>query len=551
MNKRAISDLFPGPGLLGLACAIGATASIAQTQLLDGAAGRLFAAALVLLFYCVFCFVVFIGHRRKQQAFARWESGGTGVGTDIDADNVVVAFASQTGFAEQLALQTAQSLQAAGMAVRLCELGRLDLAQLQSAQRILFIVSTTGEGDAPDSAAGFARKVMGQPARFDGLRYGVLALGDRSYGHYCAFGHALDVWLHGHGAQSLFDTIEVDAGDNGALRHWQHHLGVVSGHTDMADWSTPTYERWLLTQRRLLNPGSAGAPAFHLALTPAAAGQRMLWQAGDIAEIGPRNAPEKVAALLDALQMDGLQAVRDETRQTSLSELLSRRLLPDDLQALTALRALTPQTLVEQLRPLPHREYSIASLPQDGWLELLVRQTVQADGSLGLGSGWLTAHLAEGGELDLRVRENRSFHPPAADVPLILIGNGTGLAGLRAHMRARIVGRRKRNWLLFGERSQQHDFFHREEIERWQAQGMLQRLDLAFSRDQSERIYVQDKLRDASDELRRWVDDGAAIYVCGSLEGMAAGVAQVLHDTLGEETLESMAANGRYRRDVY
>lgn len=547
MSQRAIVDFFPGPGLLGLACAIGATVAAAQMQLLEGGAGRVFAAALVLLFYCVFCFVVFAGHRRKQQAFARWDADGA----VADADAIVVAFASQTGFAEQLALQTAQSLQAAGVAVRLCELGRLDLAQLQSTQRILFVVSTTGEGDAPDSAAGFARKVMGRPGRFERLRYGVLALGDRSYGHYCAFGHALDVWLHGHGAQSLFDTIEVDAGDNGALRHWQHHLGVLSGHTGMADWSAPVYERWLLTQRRLLNPGSVGAPAFHLALRPADAGQGMSWQAGDIAEIGPRNAPGKVAALLDALQMDGLQAVRDETRQTSLSELLSRRLLPDDLQALTALRALTPQTLVGQLRPLPHREYSIASLPQDGQLELLVRQTVLTDGSLGLGSGWLTAHLAEGGEIDLRVRENRSFHPPASDVPLILIGNGTGLAGLRAHMRARIAAGRHRNWLLFGERSAQRDFFHREEVERWLAQGKLQRLDLAFSRDQAERIYVQDKLRESRDELLRWVDDGAALYVCGSLEGMAAGVARVLLDTFGEETLEAMAAHGRYRRDVY
>ena len=547
MSQRAIADFFPRPGLLGLACAIGATVAAAQMQLLEGGAGRVFAAALVLLFYCVFCFVVFAGHRRKQQTFARWDADGAAA----DADAIVVAFASQTGFAEQLALQTAQSLQAAGVAVRLCELGRLDLAQLQSTQRILFVVSTTGEGDAPDSAAGFARKVMGRPGRFERLRYGVLALGDRSYGHYCAFGHALDVWLHGHGAQSLFDTIEVDAGDNGALRHWQHHLGVLSGHTGMADWSAPVYERWLLTQRRLLNPGSVGAPAFHLALTPANAGQGMSWQAGDIAEIGPRNAPGKVAALLDALQMDGLQAVRDETRQTSLNELLSRRLLPDDLQALTALGALTPQTLVGQLRPLPHREYSIASLPQDGQLELLVRQTVLTDGSLGLGSGWLTAHLAEGGEIDLRVRENRSFHPPASDVPLILIGNGTGLAGLRAHMRTRIAAGRHRNWLLFGERSAQRDFFHREEVERWLAQGKLQRLDLAFSRDQAERIYVQDKLRESRDELLRWVDDGAAIYVCGSLEGMAAGVAQVLLDTFGEETLEAMAAHGRYRRDVY
>lgn len=547
MSKRRIADFYPGPGLPGLVCALGMTFMLAQMQLLQGAAGRLFAAALVLLFYAVFCFVVFAAHRRKQLAFARWQGGSAAA----EGDNIVVAFASQTGFAQQLALQTAQSLQAAGMTVRLCELGQLDLAQLQTTQRLLLVVSTTGEGDAPDSAATFARKLMGQAARFENLRYAVLALGDRSYGHYCAFGHALDAWLHQHGAQALFDTIEVDNGDSGALRHWQHHLGVLSGHTEMADWSAPVYQTWRLAQRRLLNPGSAGAPAFHLALTPADATQALSWQAGDIVEIGPRNAPAKVAALLQALQMDGRQQVQDETRPTSLEELLSRRLLPDDLQTLTALRALTPQTLVGQLRALPHREYSIASLPQDGRLELLVRQTLLPDGSLGLGSGWLTTHLAEGGALDLRVRENRSFHAPTEDIPMILIGNGTGLAGLRAHLKARVVAGRRRNWLLFGERSQQHDYFHRAEVGQWLSQGALQRLDLAFSRDQAERVYVQDQLRAAAGELQRWVDDGAAIYVCGSLQGMAAGVAQVLHDTLGEQMLESLAAQGRYRRDVY
>ncbi|WP_034302794.1 sulfite reductase flavoprotein subunit alpha [Herbaspirillum sp. RV1423] len=544
MSKRAASDFLPSPGWLGLACAVGATVAIGQLQLLDGASGRMFVAALMVLFYLVFCFVIFVAHRRKRQAAARWQEAGVGGG-------ILVAFATQTGFAGQLALQTAQFLKAAGLQVCMCELAQLDIAQLQDARRILFVASTTGEGDAPDSAAGFARKVMGQAAALDRLRYGVLALGDSSYAHYCAFGHALDVWLHHHGAQALFDTVEVDNGDAGALRHWQHHLGVMSGHTEMADWSAPSYERWRLAERRLLNPGSAGAPAFHLALTPPDRAGAMSWQAGDIAEIGPRNAPSNVKALLDALQMDGHQAVQDEGRQLPLAELLSRKSLPHDVLELTSLRSLTPQALVDQLKPLPHREYSIASLPQDGRLELLVRRTVLPDGSLGLGSGWLTAHLAEGGELDLRVRENRSFHPPTQDVPLILIGNGTGLAGLRAQMKARVAAGRRRNWLLFGERSARHDFFHRQEIENWQAQGMLQRLDLAFSRDQSERVYVQDRLRQAAAELQRWVADGAAIYVCGSLDGMAAGVAQTLHDALGEEMLESMAAQGSYRRDVY
>jgi sulfite reductase (NADPH) flavoprotein alpha-component len=540
------TQFIPGPGLVGLACAVCATIAIGQMQLLDGATGRLFVAALVLLFYMVFCFVIFVGYRRKQQAALAWQNSDASQAGEASKE-MLIAFASQTGFAEQIAQQTAQALKDAGMQIRACSLAQLDLVQLQAARRVLFVVSTTGEGDAPDSAAGFARKVMGQAAMLPDLHYGLLALGDRSYMQYCAFGHALDAWLRHHGAHALFDMVEVDNGDPGALRHWQHHLGVLSGHTDMADWNAPGYERWILSERRLLNPGSAGGAVFHLSFKPVDAQQALSWQAGDIAEIGPRNDPARVRALLDALQLDGSAPVQDET----LSDILARSLLPHDAAGLASSQGMTAQALVDSLKPLPHREYSIASLPQDGRLELLVRQTVLPDGNLGLGSGWLTAYLAEQGELDLRVRHNRGFHPPADDCPLILIGNGTGLAGLRAHMKARIALGRRRNWLLFGERSVQHDFFHRAEIERWQEDGMLARLDLAFSRDQAQRIYVQDRLPEAAHLLQQWVDEGAAIYVCGSLDGMASGVAEVLSGILGEEVLDSMAEQGRYRRDVY
>lgn len=548
MSESTQKKYFPGPGLLGLACALGATVSIAQMQLLDGAAGRLFVAALVLLFYMVFCFVIFAGHRRKQQAAQTWRTTSSG---DASKD-ILIAFASQTGFAEQIALQTAQALKSGGMQVRMCSLTQLDQVQLKAAGRVLFIVSTTGEGDAPDSAVGFARTVMTQPMSLQALHYGVLALGDRSYGQYCAFGHALDVSLRQHGAQALFDLVEVDNGDGGALRHWQHHLGALSGHTDMADWSAPGYQRWILQDRRHLNRGSLGGAAFHLAFTPPQ-GIAADWRAGDIAEIGPRNAPTRVSTLLNALQLDGEQLVTPATdsAQRSLRDVLSASVLPHDHTELALLQGLSLPQLLEQLSPLPHREYSIASLPQDGRLELLVRQTLLSDGSLGLGSGWLTEHLADGGELDLRVRCNRSFHPPEQDIPLILIGNGTGLAGLRAHMKARIALGRHRNWLLFGERSAQHDFFYQKEIEVWLERGELQRLDLAFSRDQAQRIYVQDCLRLASPELQQWVADGAAIYVCGSLDGMAAGVTQALTAILGEATLLNLIEQGRYRRDVY
>jgi len=540
----------------GLVAALCATWWLARSGRFDGNGGRMLAAALVALLYLVFCSVIFLRYRRRQLV-AQQSLNSIDVAS---ADTVLIAFASQTGFAEQLAWQSAQALQAGGVAVRVSALAQLELAQLRAARRVLFVVSTTGEGDAPDSAAGFARKVMGNAdtahasTDLNGIAYGLLALGDSSYVHYCAFGRAIESWLRHQGANALFDSVEVDNGDEGALRHWQHHLGVLSGHTGMADWSAPRYGAWKLIERRLLNPDSLGGPAFHLAFEVPPGNQ---WQAGDIAEVGPCQPPHKVAAVIAALGLDATALVpraasdADNAGEECLAARLARSMLPVDEDGLSAWRGLTPQALAAVLQPLPHREYSIASIPEDGRLELLVRRMQHPDGSPGLGSGWLTDYAVLNTPIAMRVRENRSFHAPAADRPLILIGNGTGLAGLRAHLKARAAAGRRRNWLLFGERSAAHDFFHQQEIEGWQAQGVLQRLDLAFSRDQEQRLYVQDKLQAAADEIRAWVAADAAIYVCGSLAGMATGVTQALTAMLGAETLETMAEQGRYRRDVY
>jgi sulfite reductase (NADPH) flavoprotein alpha-component len=151
----------------------------------------------------------------------------------------------------------------------------------------------------------------------------------------------------------------------------------------------------------------------------------------------------------------------------------------------------------------------------------------------------------------LRLRANSNFHPPADARPMLLVGNGTGLAGLRAVLKARITAGQHRNWLVFGERQREHDFHHRGEIEAWFRDGHLTHLDLAFSRDGAQRVYVQDVLREHTARLREWMAGGAAVYVCGSLEGMAPAVDAVLREMIGLDALEAMAADGRYCRDVY
>ncbi|MGO4520005.1 MULTISPECIES: sulfite reductase subunit alpha [unclassified Dyella] len=461
------------------------------------------------------------------------------------SDSILIAFASQTGTAEQWALQTAQSLQQAGASVRLTELGQLDVAALSQEERVLFVVSTTGEGDAPDSAARFVTQCMRSPQALPALQYGLLALGDSDYDDFCGFGRALQHWLQQSRARPLFDPVEVDNGDPSALRHWQHHLALLSGAAELPDWQQPDYQRWQLVERVLLNPASQGDPCFHLALRPHTG--QATWQAGDLVEIGPRHAAAEVEQWLATHGLDGDASVEHEGRHASLREWLAASHWPEGSEASLT----TPAELVAALQPLPHREYSIASVPSDGTVHLLVRRMQRKDGSPGIGSGWLTQHAQLGGDIGLRIRANPGFHAPVDDRPLVLIGNGTGLAGLRALLKTRIEAGRHRNWLLFGEREYARDFYHRDEILRWQQQGSIERLDLAWSREGISRVYVQDRLRESSDLLRQWVEQGAAIYVCGSLAGMAPGVDTVLREALGEAMVEQLREAGRYRRDVY
>ena len=508
-----------------------------------GMPGRLLmmAASLLMPLFFITGLLLYLDRRRKKRAAlaARHALGGGEGG-----EPWLVGFASQSGFAEQLAWQTAGQLQAAGMAVEVQPLARIDTAKLSATPRALLVLSTFGDGEAPDSARGVERQWLAATLALPGLRYAVLALGDRQYAQFCGFARRVDAWLAARGAQRLGERIEVDGDDQHALQAWQRQVAELTGAQPLAVQQAP-FDGWVLRERTCLNPGSQGQGTWLVGLQPPAEAQ---WQAGDILEILPRNGAAQVQRWLQEHGLQALQSVVIEPLGHTLGEALAARQLPYSASHLVGLHA---QALLDALVPLPSREYSIASLPEDGVLELMVRQQYLANGELGAGSGWLTEHLPVGEQLLARVRRNSGFHAPQDDRPMILIGNGTGLAGLRSLLKARIAAGHARNWLLFGERNAEHDFYCRDELQAWLAGYQLQRLDLAFSRDQARRRYVQDRLREAADELRAWIEDGAAVYVCGSLQGMAAGVDQVLREVLGDAVVEGLVEQGRYRRDVY
>jgi sulfite reductase (NADPH) flavoprotein alpha-component len=308
---------------------------------------------------------------------------------------------------------------------------------------------------------------------------------------------ALDSWLWASGARPLFSTVQVDDLDRRALENWALGLSPLTGRVDDFTLNQEPFRPWRLVERRHLNPGSAGWEVWHLEFEPV--DRTVTWHAGDIAQI--------------------------------LAGRSWRQFKEGD------------ESLIE-------REYSIASTAEAGRIHLLVRRMSSPEGRPGLASGYLTA-MSIGESVPLRIRRNPAFHGPAEDRPMILIGNGTGIAGLRAHLMRRATLGHRRSWLIFGERNAASDAFYADELQRLRAAGHLERLDLAFSRDQPQRRYVQHVLAEVAEEIRTWIDAGAAVYVCGSLRGMAPAVAERLAQILGEDALEMLTRNGRYCRDVY
>lgn len=465
----------------------------------------------------------------------------------------LVGYASQSGMALQLAKSSAKQLQQAGFSVALTELNQLTQHQLNQYQKALFVVSTYGEGEAPDNASQFYQLAQQWQSPLSQLQFAVLALGDRSYQQFCAFGHWLQQWLHSREAKALQPLLELDSSErqSAALTQWQQLLSSFTATTTAQQAPTiDTGATWLqasLSSRYIANPASTGLPCYIVKLQVPAGTH---WQAGDIVDIQPENSKCNVALWLTRHLVNGCQAVLYQGRHVPLCWALAELQL-DKVQPPANGESLA-QWLAAQPK-LPLRSYSVASVPGEGAITLLVRQVQCSNGALGIGSGWLTAWAMEQQPVQIRLRNHNQFHLPAdsSNTPLIFIANGTGIAGIRALLAQRVALGQRQNWLLFGERKQQSDFFFARDIQQWQQQGFISHCSLAFSQDQAEKRYVQHVLAEQQQQLRQWLAQGAAIYVCGSLHGMGEAVHEVLQQVVGVAGLAQLTKQGRYRRDLY
>lgn len=542
-----------------------------------------------------------------------------------EAPTITLLSASQTGNARRVAEALRDDLLAAKLNVKLVSAGDYKFKQIANEKLLIVVASTQGEGEPPEEAVALHKFLFSKKApKLNGTAFAVLGLGDTSYEFFCQAGKDFDSKLAELGAERLLDRVDADVEFQAAAAEWRARVvevlkarvpketpaqaAVTATGAVNEVFSSPYTKEEPLTATLSVNQKITGRDSEkdvrHIEIDLGDSGLR--YQPGDALGVWYQNDPALVKELIDLLWLKGDEPVSVDGKTLPLSEALqwhfeltvntgnivenyatltrSESLLPlvGDKAKLQHYAATTPivdmvrfspaqldaGALTGLLRPLTPRLYSIASSQAEVETEVhvtvgVVRYDIEGRARAGGASSFLADRVEEEGEVRVFIEHNDNFRLPAnPETPVIMIGPGTGIAPFRAFMQQRAAeGAEGKNWLFFGNPHFTEDFLYQVEWQRYVKEGVLNRIDLAWSRDQKEKIYVQDKLRQQGAELWRWINDGAHIYVCGDANRMAKDVEQALLDVIAEfgamdaeaadEYLSELRVERRYQRDVY
>jgi len=566
-----------------------------------------------------------LGYLTASKHFHRDDDHPSAVAGSASDQQLTVLFASQTGNAAKVAKLLVAASASAGIQAVAVSTADYKSANLRNERQLVLISSTQGEGDPPDSAVEFRRFLFGKRApRLEGLRFAVLALGDYSYANFCKAGAEFDQRLEELGGKRILARVDCDVEFQAAADAWQGQVietfkGLLpsNNRAPLVAHPVPTTEEAgydkarpfeaAVLERINLNGRGSEKKTYHLEISLTGSG--ITYQPGDALGVVPRNSPAYVRDLVamtrlapDAsVSVDGkerpladalgdtfeittitrpfvkayasqigsteLGALLDKGQEESFQKYVHGREIIDVLQAFPS-GDLPAQTFVGMLRRLQPRLYSIASslLAHEEEVHLLVGLTrYESHGRMreGVCSSFVCERLRDDEPLRVFPSPNPSFRLPAnPDARVIMIGPGTGVAPFRAFVEEReTLGCRGRNWLFFGDQHFATDFLYQVEWQRWHKSGVLSHLDLAFSRDQAEKIYVQHRMLERGRDLYAWLQDGAHVYVCGDAGRMAADVHEALIAIVSKEGgknreaaveyVENLQASKRYQRDVY
>ncbi|MEM9630529.1 MAG: flavodoxin domain-containing protein [Pseudomonadota bacterium] len=536
--------------------------------------------------------------------FAISSAAAKGGADDAPGTALQILFGSQSGTAESLSKDLRKFAKTKGFDATVAELDSIDPGDLANANHVLIIAATFGEGEPTDNARNFYDKLMsGEAPQLPAtVNFSVCGLGDSSYPQFNNVAREIDARLSELGATRAQELAACDVAYDDDYAEWKEAVFQAEAFVSAAgaaqapepDEPAPAFDKnhpfiaTLLDCRCLNEPGSAKT-VNHIELSLAGGGEDMDYSVGDALGLWPVNDTAEVDAVLQAGGLTGGESITLKSGPSKLRAALLTRLdiltvTPgtlekwqverpfDDAHIVDLLKGgvddLTAQKLVDGMRPLQPRLYSISSSPRkhNGEVHLTVGEVhYRLNGSdrKGVASTYLGNRLSPGSNVGVYVQRSSHFHLPEDDTrSVIMIGPGTGIAPFRAFLEEREMREAEGdNWLFFGDQHEATDFLYRDEINAWQGSGLLSKASLAWSRDGAEKVYVQHLIEREGSTFFEWLEAGAAIYVCGDASRMAHDVDQAIRRIIAEHGktdeagatayVENLVKSHRYQRDVY
>ena len=543
----------------------------------------------------------------------------TSVAGALAAPVLNILYGTQTGNAEGLAMDAATVARAQGFDAVVQGLDDVSIDAFSVMKRVIITIATYGEGEMPDNAGLFWESIYSTDMpRLPDMQFGILALGDTSYDEFCQAGKLLDTRLEQLGATRLVDRLDCDVDYEDIADEWINKTIPLANSGNVivpavetspqvvkSIWNRKNPYPAKVSVNKLLSGPSSGKEIRHYEIDLADSG--LTYETGDALNVMPVNDGILVKKLAERLSVDRdivlegqeksivdlltyqyeistpsrnlIAAVEAQAKHEKFSHVLKngdKEALADflwgkdtlDLLNLNSEITFTADEFLGLLKPLQHRAYSISSSPSKhiGSVHLTVasvRWREEGRDHLGVCSTFLADRVTANGTAGVFVSPNKAFRIPANDdAPMIMVGPGTGVAPFRAFLEERQMrGAKGKNWLFFGDQTRDSDFIYEQQLLEMQAVGVLSRLDLAFSRDQKEKIYVQNKMHECSVELYQWLEKGAYFYVCGDATRMAKDVDQALRDIVATQAnlsadqatdyVNNLKREKRYLRDVY